>query len=147
VFCLDIFAFLASSSWHFAASKDVVTAADFANSHLVKIANALDSCGFTNMASIIDEAMFKIDAKKKGGRTYKQWIKFFNEKGKKWGEKFEKTYKGALEQAKKKGLKKAKSEEYAMRTALDKMPAKFFEESGPAHGPGKSEKLVTKRPK
>lgn len=40
-------------------------AADFAINHLVKIADALDKHGFTNVANLVDEATIKIAKKKK----------------------------------------------------------------------------------
>lgn len=88
------------------------------------------------------------DGKKHRGRSYSEWVRHFNAHGKSTGEKFRKTFKGALEYAKKeKDLSGDKAEEYAMRTALDKMPQSYFKEPSKVHGPGKSGPKVTKKKK
>lgn len=140
-----------------ADSGSMAVALDFTIRHMVKLADALDKTGFAEIANLLDETLNKLAsqrplvveaAKKHRGRSYKEWVKFFNKKSKEAGEKFNKTFKGALEFAKKeKGLKADKAEEYAMRTALDKMPKSYFKEPGPEHGPGKSGPLTTKKSK
>lgn len=130
----------------------LAVAFDFAIRHMVKVADALDKVGFPGIAGMMDETLQKLAAArpivaeaKQGGRSYEEWSRFFGKKGKEVGEKFRKTYKGALEHAKGKGMKADKAEEYAMRTALDKMPKSYFEEPGSEHGPGKSGPLTKKR--
>lgn len=54
--------------------------------------------------------------------------------------KWIKTYTNAYNNEIKKGVATAKAEEYAARTAWDKVPAKFLEEPTKEHGPGKSKK-------
>ena len=139
------------------ADSSVLVATDFAIKHMVKIADALDQAGFVGISKIIDETINKLSSnkpiivnaakKKKPGRTFKEWVKIFNKKSPGAGEKFSKTFKGALEYAKKIGMSKETSEEYAMRTALDKMPKSYFKNPGPEHGPEKSGPLAAKRPK
>jgi hypothetical protein len=51
----------------------------------------------------------------------------------------------ALEHAKKKGKKTDKAEEYAVRTAIDKLSKKYLKDPGPEHGPGKSGPLTVKK--
>jgi len=137
------------------ADAGLAIAIDFAIGHVVKLADALDRVGFTKVAQVLDEALQKLsgqrpivaEAKKKAkkGRSHSEWVSFLNKKSKKEGEKFSKTYKSALETAKKdKGLKGDKAEEYAIRTALDKVDKKYLDEPGPEHGPGKSGPLTSK---
>ena len=98
------------------------------------------------IANLLDEAIEKVAAKKKKGRGFSGWMKFLKEEG---GpvEKFEKVYKGALEYAKGEGMKKDECEEYAMRTAIDKLPKKYIKEPSEVHGPGKSGPLTKKTKK
>jgi len=140
-----------------ADATGLAIAIDFATRHVVKIADALDKAGFAGVAEAFDETLRKLAAqrpivvlaekKKTRGRSYGEWSKFFGKKGPEVGEKFRKTYKGALEHAKEKGMGADKAEEYAMRTALDKMPKSYFKEPGKEHGPGKSGPLTAKRSK
>lgn len=124
--------------------ENMQVAAEFAIENLVKIADALDTNGYADLANFVDEAMQKIASKKKPGRGFKGWVKFL-EKQKGPVNAFKKTYKGALEHAKEKGMDKAKAEEYAMRTALDKLPKKYIDKPSKVHGPGKSGPLTKKR--
>jgi hypothetical protein len=127
------------------ADKGSVVAADFAIKRMIKLADALDKTGFSGIAELIDESIEKIAKAKQKGRTVAQWIKHFEKHSDKAAEKFKKIYEGALEYAKaKKGLKGPKAEEYAMRTALDKMPKNYFKEPTKVHGPGKSGPLTKK---
>jgi hypothetical protein len=121
-------------------------ALDFTVNNLVKLADALDSNGFSGIANLLDEAIEKVAAKKKKGRGFSGWMKFLKEEGGP-AEKFEKIYKGALEYAKGEGMKKDEAEEYAMRTAIDKLPKKYIKEPSEVHGPEKSGPLVKKTKK
>jgi hypothetical protein len=137
------------------ADASVAIAVDFAIRHVTKVADALDKAGFAGIAEALDDTLRKLAAqrpivalaekKKTRGRSYKEWVTFFGKKGPKVKEKFTKTFKGALGHAKEKGMKADKAEEYAMRTALDKMPKSYFKEPGKEHGPGKSGPKVTKK--
>jgi len=138
--------------------QQAAAAADFAIRHLGRLANALDTAGFSLYADQVDATIGKIAgarpkvsvaAKKKKskgdgkpGRSYKEWLKALPAGKDK--EAFEKRYKGALEHAKKKGMDKKKAEEYAARTAIDKLPKKYLKEPTGVHGPGKSGKKVKK---
>lgn len=106
---------------------------------LAAIADLLDEQGLQKEADIVDEAIQKIAArKKKRGRGYRGWIRELKKMDapKSVIERFEKQYKGALEYGKKNPEKiKEKPygdtpEEYAMRTALDRLPDKYKEEPG-----------------
>lgn len=136
--------------------QQAAAAADFAIRHLGRLANALDTAGFSLYADQVDATIRRIAgarpkvslAKKKPkgdgkpGRSYKEWLKALPAGKDK--EAFEKRYKGALEYAKKKGMDKKKAEEYAARTAIDKLPKKYLKEPTGVHGPGKSGKKVKK---
>jgi len=142
-----------------ADDAQLAVAMDFAIKHLNKIANALDTAGFPGVAQYIDTTSAHIAeqrpkvstaAKKKGkdkgdgkpGRSYKEWLKALPAGKDK--EAFEKRYKGAFESAKKKGMKMKEAEEYAARTAIDKLPKKYLKEPTGVHGPGKSGPKVKK---
>lgn len=144
---------------------NLAVAMDFAVKHLSKVASALDAAGYAKVADYIDvtiehiaekrpkvilAAKKKDDKKKdkkkgdgKPGRSYKEWLKALPEGKDK--EAFAKRYKGALESAKKKGMKKKEAEEYAVRTAIDKLPKKYLKEQTGVHGPGKSGPKVSKK--
>lgn len=108
-----------------AEAPQLDVAVGFAMEHLVKVADALDGRGFSVIAGIIDEALEKLASKKPPKMGYAGWVK----KLKKMEgpvEKFEEAYAKALEYGKnKKNMKKKEAEEYALRTALGKLPKKF----------------------
>jgi len=145
-----------------AGDIQLAIAIDFAVERLSKVAGALDKSGFAGVADKIDAVISNLSdsrpkvaiaAAKKGkkngkggdgkpGRSYKEWLKALPDGKDK--EAFRKRYEGAMETAKKKGMKKKDAEEYAARTAIDKLPKKYLKEPTGVHGPGKSGPKVKK---
>lgn len=127
----------------------LTTAIHFTIKRLNKIANALDIAGFPGIAKYIDKTSSDISKRRpkisNAQRSYQGWIQNLNsEKApKETIEAFKKRYKGALGYAKKKDeYNKSEAEEYAIRTAIDKLPKKYLKEPTKYHGPGKSGKLA-----
>ncbi len=106
---------------------------------LADIANSFDKRGCTKAADLLDEMVKEAaEKKKKPGRNYAGWVRHLKKMNASHRvlDAFRKTYKEALESTKgKKKFEKAdKAEDYAMKTALSKLPKKYLKEPTETNG-------------